>query len=179
MKGMKKLGWLAWNGLAKGLWWFIFLICCFLILFITSEVIMRYVIHYPGMEVEEIATLVAFWFYFMGAAYGTYNRTHIKAEMLHLVIHNPKRLALSRSVATLIALILAGLMIYWGYLYFIWGITKHERSRILQIPMVIAQTSIFISAILMFFYFLAELIDKMRQAFGRDPIFLKEEKGEN
>ena len=171
---MRKIGWIVWRALANSQRFLIFAICFFLILFITSEVIMRYVIHYPGMEVEEIATLIAFWFYFLGASYGAYNRSHIKAEMMHLVFKNPKKLALSRSIATFIALVLAGLMIYWGYLYFIWGITKGERSRILQIPMVFSQISIFVSAILMFFYFLAELIDRLRQAAGKNSIFLKE-----
>jgi TRAP-type C4-dicarboxylate transport system permease small subunit len=95
--------------------------------------------------------------------------------MMHLVFKNPKKLALSRAIATFMALVLAGLMIYWGYLYFIWGITKGERSRILQIPMVFSQISIFVSAILMFFYFLAELIDRLRQAAGKNFIFLKED----
>jgi TRAP-type C4-dicarboxylate transport system permease small subunit len=114
----------------------------------------------------------------MGASYGAYNRTHIKAEMMHLVFKNPRKLALSRAIATSLTLMLAGVMIYWGYLYFIWGITKGERSRILQIPMVFSQISIFVSAILMFFYFLAELIDRLRETVGRNPIFLPEKDGQ-
>ncbi len=172
---MRQIAWIAWRALANAQRFLIFAICFFLILFITSEVIMRYLIHYPGMEVEEIATLIAFWFYFIGASYGAYNRTHIKAEMMHLVFKNPRKLALSRAIATFLTLALAGLMVYWGYLYFIWGITKGERSRILQIPMVFSQISIFLSASLMFFYFLAELIDRLRQAAGKNPIFLQED----
>jgi TRAP-type C4-dicarboxylate transport system permease small subunit len=172
---MRQIAWIAWRALANAQRFLIFAICFFLILFITIEVIMRYLIHYPGMEVEEIATLIAFWFYFIGASYGAYNRTHIKAEMMHLVFKTPKKLALSRSIATFLTLALAGLMVYWGYLYFIWGITKGERSRILQIPMVFSQISIFLSASLMFFYFLAELIDRLRQAAGKNPIFLQED----
>jgi TRAP-type C4-dicarboxylate transport system permease small subunit len=175
---MRRIAWIAWRALANAQRFLIFAICFFLILFITSEVIMRYLIHYPGMEVEEIATLIAFWFYFIGASYGAYNRTHIKAEMMHLVFKTPKKLALSRSIATFLTLALAGVMVYWGYLYFIWGITKGERSRILQIPMVFSQISIFLSASLMFFYFLAELIDRLRQAAGKNPIFLQEDESQ-
>ena len=172
---MKKIAWIIWRALANGQWLLIFAICFFLILFLTSEVIMRYLIHYPGMEVEEIATLIAFWFYFIGAAYGAFDRSHIKAEMLHLFFKNPRRIAAGRAISTFIALCLCGLMVYWGLMYFIWGITKHERSRVLMIPMVFSQASIFISAVLMFFYFLAELIDRIYQSLGRTPIFKKEE----
>ena len=65
-----------------------------------------------------------------------------RADWSHdgIVFKNPRKLALSRAIATFLTLALAGLMVYWGYLYFIWGITKGERSRILQIPMVFSQS---------------------------------------
>jgi len=172
---MKNIGLLAWRALVTAQRGFLIAGTCFLVVLLTSEVIMRYVIHYPGMEVEEIATLVAFWLYFIGAAYGTYDRSHIKAEIFHLVFKNPRKLAAVRVTATLITLALSGLMVYWGYLYFVWGITKVERSRVLLMPMVISQSSIFFGAILMFLYFLAELVDRMCQALGRTPLIKTEE----
>jgi TRAP-type C4-dicarboxylate transport system permease small subunit len=145
-----------------------------LILLLTSEVVMRYIIHYPGMEVEEIAGLLAFWLYFMGAAYGTYDRSHIKAEVTYLMFKDPRKLAIAKASAVAIALVLAGIMVSWGLTYFIWGITQGERSRILFMPMVLSQSSIFFGAILMFLYFTTELVDMVRQAMGRDPIVKKE-----
>jgi TRAP-type C4-dicarboxylate transport system permease small subunit len=44
--------------------------------------------------------------------------------------------------------------------------------------MVFSQISIFLSASLMFFYFLAELIDRLRQAAGKNPIFLQEDESQ-
>ena len=145
-----------------------------LIILLTGEVIMRYVIHYPGMEVEEIATLLAFWLYFMGAAYGTYDRSHIKADVTYLIFKNPRKLAIARASAVAIALVLAGIMLVWGYDYFVWGITKGERSRILFMPMVLSQSSLFFGAILMFLYFAAELADRVCQVLGKDPIVKSE-----
>lgn len=173
---MKKIGVFVWRALIRIQRFFLIIGICFLIALLTSEVIMRYLIHYPGMEVEEIATLAAFWLYFLGAAYGTYDRSHIKAEVFHLVFKdNPRKLAAVRAVSTFIALLLAGLMTYWGYTYFVWGITKMERSRILLIPMVFSQSSIFVGAILMSLYFFAEFVDRVWQALGKEPIFKKEE----
>ncbi len=171
---MKGIFWKMWSGLVNAQQAFLIGVSCFLIIFITAEVFMRYVIHYPGMEVEELATMIAFWFYFIGAAYGTFDRSHIKAEMLHLFFKNPRRVAAGRAVSTFIAFCLSGLMAYWGLLYFIWGITKHEKSRVLMIPMVFSQVSLFLGALLMFFYFLAELVDRICEARGRAPIFKKE-----
>ncbi len=172
---MRNFFWKIWWGLVSAQKAFLIAVTCFLIVFITSEVIMRYVIHYPGMEVEELATMIAFWFYFIGGAYGTFDRSHIKAEMLHLFFKDPRKIATGRAISTFIALCLCGLMVYWAGLYVIWGITKHEKSRILNLPMVYSQVSIFIGAILMFIYFLAELIDRICQALGKTTIFKKEE----
>jgi len=69
-----------------------------------------------------------------------------------------------------VALVLAGIMVSWGYNYFVWGITRGERSRILYMPMVLSQSSIFFSAILMFLYFATELVDQVCHVLGKAPI---------
>jgi TRAP-type C4-dicarboxylate transport system permease small subunit len=171
---MKKVALAVWRGLVciqKGV---LIASATFLIVLLTAEVIMRYVIHYPGMEVEEIATLLAFWLYFMGAAYGTYDRSHIKADVTYLMFKDPKKLAIAKVSAVAITLVLTGIMVSWGYNYFVWGITQGERSRILFMPMVLSQSSIFFGAILMFLYFATELVDMVRQAMGKDPVVKKE-----
>jgi len=142
----------------------------FIVLILFSSVLMRYVIHYPGMEIEEIVTLVAFWLYFTGAIYGSYERSHIKAELLHLVFKTPRQYAWVKVTASLIVFILAVIMAYWGYHFFIWGIEKQGRSMVLLLPMVYAQSSIFFGAVFMSFYFLVELVDNIRQALGITPV---------
>jgi len=142
----------------------------FITLLVFAEVWMRYVFHYPGMEVEEVAALAAFWLYFVGAIYGSYERTHIKAELIHLIFKKPRRYALVRVITSCITLTLALIMCYWGYTYFIWGIQMGEESRVLRWPMIYTQSSIFVGAILMSFYFLVELVAYVRQALGKVPI---------
>ncbi len=142
----------------------------FVTLLVFASVLMRYIFHYPGMEVEEIATLVAFWLYFTGAIYGSYERTHIKTELIHLIFKKPRAYALVKAIASLVVFILAIIMAYWGYVFFIWGIEKWGRSPVLLLPMVYSQSSIFIGAIFMSFYFFIELVDNIRQALGMAPV---------
>lgn len=142
----------------------------FITLLVFGAVLMRYIFKYPGMEVEELATLVAFWLYFTGAIHGTYERTHIKTELIHLVVKKPRAYALIKSVASLITFILAVVMAYWGYTFLIWGIQKWGRSPVLQLPLVYAQSSIFFGAVFMAFYFLVECVDNVRQALGMAPV---------
>jgi len=171
---MKKVALAVWRALLHVQRGVLLASATLLIILLTSEVVMRYIIHYPGMEVEEIAGLLAFWLYFTGAAYGTYDRSHIKADVTYLMFRDPRKLAIAKASAVAIALVLAGIMVSWGLNYFIWGITRGERSRILFMPMVLSQSSIFFGAILMFLYFTTELVDMVRQAMGRDPIVKKE-----
>ena len=144
----------------------------FITVLVFAGVLMRYVFHYPGMEVEEIATLVAFWLYFVGAIYGAYERSHIKTELIHLVLKKPRHYAFAKCAASLITLVLAGIMSYWGYTFFVWGIEKWARSPVLRLPMVYAQTSIFVGAVFMSLYFLVELVDNIRQAMGLTPVIM-------
>lgn len=142
----------------------------FVVLLVFASVLMRYIIHYPGMEVEEIATLVAFWLYFTGAIYGSYERTHIKADLADVIFKNPKANARVKVIASVIVLILSLIMSYWGFVFFVWGIEMHARSPILQLPMVYAQSSIFLGAMFMSFYFFIELVDTIRKSRGLAPL---------
>lgn len=167
---LKRIVFPIWYGVVKVQRAFLIVCSILITLLVFGAVLMRYIFHYPGMEVEEVATLVAFWLYFTGAIYGTYERTHIKTELIHLVLKQPRRYAVAKSAASFITLVLAGIMSYWGYTFFVWGIQKWARSPVLQLPMVYAQSSIFVGAVFMSFYFLAELVDNIRQALGLAPV---------
>ena len=135
------------------------------------EVVLRYVLGSPLFGVEELICLIAMWLYFIGATYGAYERSHIKAELIHIWFKKPRTYALIKAISSLITFILSIIMISWTYPYFIWGITKGETSQALLIPMVLSQSAIFVGAILMSLYFFAELIDYVMQSLGKNPIF--------
>ncbi|HEX78311.1 MAG TPA: TRAP transporter small permease [Dehalococcoidia bacterium] len=169
---VKRVALAIWNGMANAQRAILIACAAFVTALVFSEVWMRYIFHYPGMEVEEVAALAAFWLYFVGAIYGSYERSHIKAELVHLVIRKPRGYAMVRVITSLITLGLAVTMCYWGCDYFIWGITQWEVSRVLRWPMVYTQASIFIGALFMSFYFLVELVIYVRQVLGKAPIVM-------
>jgi len=86
------------------------------------------------------------------------------------MLRQPRPYAVAKSIASLITLTLAGIMTYWGYTFFVWGIERWARSPVLQMPMVFSQSSIFVGAVFMSFYFLAEFVDNVRQALGLAPV---------
>lgn len=132
------------------------------------QVIARYVFEVAISGLDEITGHTAVWLYLMGAAYGSYDRSQIKAEMIHLVIKNQRILYGVRALSTIIGAVVAGYMMVWSYGYVRWSIVKHEVTPTLQTPTVIFQIAILIGAILMVYYFIREALDLLRQAFGSD-----------
>ena len=109
---------------------------------VIVQVTLRYVFVRPLMGVEELATMTGFWLYFMGASWGTADRTHIKADLVNAFVKDPRKLVWVKTGVALISVGLSIFMTYWGWRYVLWGITKWQRSFTLMIPMIYSQVSI-------------------------------------
>ena len=148
----------------------------FLALLLFSQVWLRYVFHLPLLWVEEIALIPAFWLYMLGAAYGAYERSHIKVEVAHLFTKSPRGRLIIHFIAALFGSGLAVLFIHWAYGLFIWDLELNPESYTLRLPFLYAHSSMFFGGILIAFYFLIEMVDLARQIFaGKAPLFKKAE----
>ena len=141
-----------------------------IVLLVVVQVSLRYFFRMPIFGVEELACLFGFWLYFTGASNGTRERSHIKADLLDVLIKNKRALYIGKSVVTFITICFAAAFLQWAIHYFQWSIKSWERSPALGIPMVYAQASLFVNAFLMLFYFFLELLDYARQAMGYEPL---------
>lgn len=121
------------------------------------QVLLRYVLEVPVAGLDELAGHTAVWLYMIGAAYGAWDRSHIKASILHIIVRNENILRLINTFASFITIIIAGFMVHWSYGYLEWSIRKHEITPSLQIPTLYFQIPIFISAVLMMIYFFVEM----------------------
>ena len=128
------------------------------------QVVARYVFEIAISGLDEITGHTAVWLYLMGAAYGSFDRTQIKAEMIHLLIKNDRILNAVRALASAVAVVVSGYMVNWSYGYIHWSIMKKEVTPTLQVPTVIFQVAILIGALLMIFYFVRETIELLRDA---------------
>ena len=128
------------------------------------EIWLRYLLKLPLMGIEEVAALAAFWLYFIGGAYASYERSHVKAELIHLFLSR-RALAVVQVMTSLLATSLGCLLSIWGFHYVIWAIAKNPASPIFRMPMVYVQSSIFVGFVLISFYSFIELIDKIRNMF--------------
>jgi len=138
---------------------------------IVVMVVCRYFLHVPLMWWEEVVLYSVFWFYLMGAAYATYDRSHIKGGVVQLFIKNhPRVLASFQAGVTLLCLGLSGLLTVWGYDNFIWNLEVNSRSTQLFLPLAYAQLSLPVGFILMAVYFLTEFIDSVRDLVRDVPV---------
>lgn len=141
---------------------------------VFTEVILRYFFKTSFVGIEELAAYFAFWMYFMGASYGAYERSHIKAELTHLIFGTSINYAKCRAVTSFIAFAAATWVIPWAYDYTVWGFVRGEQSRSTLLgstyPVVYFQLSIFVGLILMSLYFLVEFIQWVRIICNKEPI---------
>ncbi|WP_367339720.1 TRAP transporter small permease [Aminivibrio sp.] len=146
----------------------------FCTLAIFSQAVMRYVFHSPFVGIEEMGAYFAFWLYFIGASYGSYERSHIRAELTHLFFGTSKKYALCRAATSFISFGTAAFAIPWAYDYVLWGIMKNEQSRATFLgstyPVFWFQASILVGLALMAFYFFVEFIQWVRIIAGKDQI---------
>lgn len=139
---------------------------------IFTEVFLRYVLGSPLFGIEELILFIGIWLYFMGASYGAFERTHIKAELINIWCKGERSLAILRTISGIFTVALSVILVTWTYPYFSWELARGGTSQALLLPKIICQSAIFFGSLLMAFYFIAELIDNILLCMGKEQFFL-------
>jgi TRAP-type C4-dicarboxylate transport system permease small subunit len=133
------------------------------VLTIVLGVFLRYIFHADLYGIGEYLVIFAFWLYFMGAAHGVYEKSHIRADIISVYLKNQKLVKLFSILELSISTLAAGVLTFWGFKYLLWGLQKGARSPGWRIPLVIPQSSIFVGFLLMFIYFFIHLIKAIKK----------------
>jgi len=133
-------------------------------LIITGAAVTRYILKINFIGYDELAVLVAFWFYFTGAAYGAYNNSHVTADVIDAYFPDgaaKRALTFARWLVTSAA---CGLFVYYGYRYFMFSFVGplgnfefQPKSMTWRIPLWTTHISIFLGLIFMELYFIRNL----------------------
>ena len=124
----------------KGIDWFLanfmktIIICVTLMAIGTMflQVVARYVFQISITGLDELAGHTAVWLYLMGAAYGSYDRSQIKADIVEMLIKNPRILGAVRALAAAVSLVVSSYMVVWSINYVSWSLAKHEVTPALR-----------------------------------------------
>src|SRR5680860_1091045 len=91
---------------------------------IGLTVFFRYILHIDFYSIEEFILIFAFWLYMMGGAYGSFDRSHITADIMSEYIKDEKWKLRLKFIVSLITTIICLIINYWAYHYLVWGIVK-------------------------------------------------------
>lgn len=135
----------------------------FVVLIMCTAVLLRYVFKADLFGIEEIVVIAAFWLYLVGSAYGVYERSHVKADIIPQFLRPRPRMILNLIVQFTIA-VLCVVFTVWAVDMVRHSLTWMPRTTGLRIPIVVSQSSILAGYILMSFYSIVYFFDDLMTA---------------
>lgn len=141
------------------------------VLAITASVILRYVLKTDLYGAEEILSLLAIWMYFIGGSYGSYEGSHISAEILPVFIKNKNVMRWFNAAIAAISLIVSIYFVRWGLQY--WALTTRLGGKTpgLKIPLWLPRLPLLICFVLMVVYNLYHLVNLL---LDRQPVIVRD-----
>ncbi|MCG8693645.1 MAG: TRAP transporter small permease subunit [Minwuiales bacterium] len=140
--------------------------CALFSAIVIVQIIVRYFLVIPMHGLEEIAVYSAVWTYFIGGAYGAYERSHISASIMEMAVVREGARNWIRVLANAITVVVAVWATIWTFEYFQWSLKLQPNSLELQAPLYWVHASMFVGLGLMAFYFAVELVDNLLRALG-------------
>lgn len=141
-----------------------------LVIIMGISVFMRYVLNSTLFGSEELLALLAIWLYWIGGAYGSYEDSHISADMTNLFIRNVKVRNIYKTIMSGVTTVISAIFAYWSIVeYGIQNIQAGTVTTALRMPQVYGKMAITVGLCLMFIYSLYHFI--------RNIIPMKEEGG--
>ncbi len=143
-----------------------------LTLIICAATFFRYVLKGDLYGYEEWVKLLAFWLYFLGAAIGAYNGTHVSADLVKAYLPEGRMKAFFAVLKSLITVIVACAFTWYGYEFFMFGFQGPlgtgiaiPKTTVWRIPFWVGYLSVFLGLFFMAVYFTRDLIRNMRRFF--------------
>ncbi len=151
--------------LVTGQRWLLGFLMIVLTLAMLAEVVTRYFFGTSLFGLEQHVGYTAVWVYFIGAAYGAYERSHIRAEFTRLMFKSDRKFYISKAASGLVAFAISIVFAQWSLGLVREGLKYGEKSPDgYNVPMVIYQAALLVGAVLMAAYFLWEALDFARAA---------------
>lgn len=138
---------------------FLFYLFAVLILAMLLELLIRFFLKASIFGLLDFVGFASVWIYAIGAAFASYERSHIKAEFLSIAVKSERIRAFARFFSALVSTGMSVLFTKWSWDLCVYSISINEMTQAYPVPKVIFQASFFIGGILMSLYFFREAID--------------------
>lgn len=127
---------------------------------ICAAIFMRYILHTDLFAYDELVMIAAFWLYFIGAAYGSYEDSHIKADIIQISLSGsrPRAAAIIGLTAKGLEVIFSATISFWGWSLFAWQLKYMGRTMGWGIPIAVPQGAIVLGFTLMCLYAIVNFV---------------------
>lgn len=111
---------------------------------------------------EEILIIFAFWLYMFGTAYGSFEKSHITADII--VVMMPEGLVkdIVQLLRNILTVVLGIVFLLWAYQLVNWTIIIDSRTPVWRIPMTVSQASMLFGLVVASFYNLVYLYNEVK-----------------
>jgi TRAP-type C4-dicarboxylate transport system permease small subunit len=120
-----------------------------IMLIVVASFLSRYLFAFDLYGAEEFLLIAAFWLYFIGAAFGSYEQSHIEADFIQSIVGDT---VLTRALGYLRDTIELGVLVvltYWSWLLIDFAIERWPISPGWKIPLLVPQSAILVGFALM------------------------------
>ncbi|WP_265516864.1 TRAP transporter small permease [Nitratireductor luteus] len=116
----------------------------------------------PVFGLEEIMLLAVMWFYMLGAALASRERSHLSADFVRVISKNPKVWRVAALFSTAVSLGIAVLFSTWAWALFSFGLERGQSTPVFGIPWWTSQSSLFFASLLFIVYLVRDLLHEIR-----------------
>lgn len=120
-----------------------------IMLIVVASFLSRYLFSFDLYGAEEFLLVAAFWLYFIGAAYGSYEKSHIEADFIQSMVGDNFVTRILGYLRDFIELGVLLVLTYWSWLLIEFGIERWPVTPGWKIPLLVPQSSILLGFALM------------------------------
>lgn len=150
-----------WKALVKFLRFGLIVSSCLVTLITFAAVITR-ALNINFLGYEEILIICAFWLYMLGTAYGSYEDSHIKADVIVVMMPEGFAKSLIAIIRNTVSLVLGFIFFLWAFQLFQWTIEMGNKTPVWRIPMTVSQSSLLFGLTCATFYNAVYLYDEIK-----------------
>ena len=155
-----------WKALYKFLRFGLVVSACLVTLITFAAVIAR-AMNVNSLGYEEILIICAFWLYMLGAAYGSYENSHITADIIVVMMPEGLKKSLIALLRNILTLVLGVIFLLWALQLFQWTVEMQSKTPVWRIPVTVAQSSLLFGLSIVTFYNIVYLYDETKLFIGR------------
>ncbi|MDR1796443.1 MAG: TRAP transporter small permease [Clostridiales Family XIII bacterium] len=119
-------------------------------------------INFAGFE--EILVIVAFWLYMLGAGYASYEKSHITADMIHVLMKEGRAKDVFYLVRMVLTTVLSGIFLIWAVQFFDLSVEMGTKTTVFRMPVGIGYASMVVGLGFSTFYNICYTWDALRKA---------------